>query len=316
MAAFFPCPLLPTTYSLLATSAILVALTITAGTPSAMADEPIQVMSFNIRFDAGEPSDDPNAWVSTNGDHRRDKALTVIRDYGPDILGVQEAMHNQVIDLRDALPDHDFYGIGRDDGVTQGEYSGVFFRRDRFTKKSEGTFWLSETPDVAGSKYPDTCCARIASWVVLEDTQTGGRPEYFVMNTHWEHDDHGKPARAYSSGLIREQLGVFSGGRQVILMGDLNAQEDDAEIATLLGRDDPAGLQLTDSYRAVLPTRDPDERTYHAFNGGAEGSRIDYVLYTDTFKAIDASIVRTDFEGKYPSDHYPVTATLIVNPAP
>ena len=67
-----------------------------------------RAMSFNIRYDWGAPSGATNAWNSTSGNHRRDLALSVIDDYGPDILGVQEALNNQVGDLRNALPEHDF----------------------------------------------------------------------------------------------------------------------------------------------------------------------------------------------------------------
>ena len=86
----------------------------------AMGDAPIKTMSFNIRFDDGTPSNAPNAWVSTSGTSRRDLALDVINDYGPDILGVQEALNNQVNDLQTGLPGYDFYGVGRDNGAAVG----------------------------------------------------------------------------------------------------------------------------------------------------------------------------------------------------
>lgn len=281
------------------------------GACSTQMPEPIKVMSFNIRYDDGEPSGGANVWVSTAGEHRRGRALAVVSEYRPDILGVQEALHNQIIDLQHALPGYGFAGVGRDDGKMRGEYSAVFFRSDRFTKNSEGTFWLSETPEVPGSKYPETCCARIASWVVLEDTQTAGNPRYLVLNTHWEHNLTGQPAREYSAGMIRGRIASLSGGRPLIVMGDLNADEENVAVTSLLGSRDATEPPLMDSYRAVFPTRDPNERTFHAFDGGIDGSRIDYILFSDGFTAEDAAIIHTDFDGRFPSDHYPVTAVLL-----
>jgi exonuclease III len=67
---------------------------------------------------------------------------------------------------------------------------------------------------------------------------------------------------------------------------------------------------LVDSYRQVTPTIGRDEATYHGFSGRTLGSRIDFVLHDGSFETLDAAIVRTNYSGRYPSDHFPVTATL------
>jgi endonuclease/exonuclease/phosphatase family metal-dependent hydrolase len=278
----------------------------------AAAVAPIKTMSFNIRFDSGVPNNGTNAWVSPAGTGRRDLALNVIDDFAPDVLGVQEALHNQVNDLQGGLAQYDFYGVGRDDGVTAGEYSGIFYRSDRFTRTDQGTFWLSNTPDRA-SFFPGTCCRRIASWVVLADMQADSR-EYFVLNAHWDHQV--QPARELSAQLIRQRINALAGGRPLIVMGDLNANERNAAFLDLLGNNDPAGFQLLDSYREVVPEQSRSEATFHGFNGVTSGLRIDYVLHSDFFRAAEASIVRTEFSGRYPSDHYPVTALLQPIPEP
>ena len=131
-------------------------------------------MSFNIRWDSGDPSNNDNSWVSPRGVDRRGLAFNVINKFGPDILGVQEALRKQVQDLQGELSEHSFYGVGRDNGMTAGEYSGIFFRADRFTQTDSGTFWLNENPDTPGTRFPGTCCARFASWVTLEDNQAEG----------------------------------------------------------------------------------------------------------------------------------------------
>ncbi|MCA9103737.1 MAG: endonuclease/exonuclease/phosphatase family protein [Planctomycetales bacterium] len=279
---------------------------------SCTAAEPIKVMSFNIRYDSGAPSSADDRWISTVGANRRDLATTVINDFAPDILGVQEALYNQVADLQAALPDHGFYGVGREDGRNSGEFSGIYYRADRFTRVDQGTFWLTTTP-ASVSKYPGTCCYRIASWAILADATAGGQ-EYFVLNTHWDHQV--QAAREFAAALIRDQLDTLAGDRPLIVMGDLNANENNAAYRELVGVNDPGGLQLLDSYREVVPVRTALEASFHGFTGGTYGSRIDFVLHSDAFVAEDATIVRTSFDGSYPSDHFPVTATLRLVPEP
>jgi len=112
---------------------------------------PVRTMSFNVREDDGTRTTRDNAWVSTIDTSRRDLAIQVVNDFDPDILGVQEAHLNQVNDLQGGLPGHGFYGVGRDDGVEGGEFMGIYYRSSRFTQTNQGTFWLTDTPDVPGS---------------------------------------------------------------------------------------------------------------------------------------------------------------------
>jgi endonuclease/exonuclease/phosphatase family metal-dependent hydrolase len=141
----------------------------------------------------------------------------------------------------------------------------------------------------------------------LQDKLDGNR-EYFVLNTHWDHQV--AAANNHSATLIRERLGLLAGGRPMIVMGDLNSTESSPAYRRLVGLEDPAGLQLIDAYREVTPTIGRDEATYHGYSGRTLGSRIDFVLHDGSFETLDAAIVRTNYSGRYPSDHFPVTATL------
>jgi endonuclease/exonuclease/phosphatase family metal-dependent hydrolase len=267
-----------------------------------------RVMSFNIRgdFDLGKATDKREAWNALSGDHRRDLVLTVIKAYDPDILGVQEAYLNQLDDLQTALPGYGHYGVGRDDGQAAGEQSAIFYRSKRFDRVREGSFWLSDTPSVAGSKHPDAANIRIASWVILVDGASNGR-EIFVLNTHWDHVS--EAARRHAGKLIRRRLPTLAGGRPMIVMGDLNAATEDRAIAELVGRESIDERQLVDSFRTFVPERGPDEATIHNFGGESAGSRIDYIFVVG-FRVVDAAIIRAKFDARYPSDHFPVTATL------
>lgn len=262
-------------------------------------------MSFNVRgdFDGGVATDKPDGWLSNDGDHRRDWLLRLVGDADPDVLGVQEAYCNQVEELDAALPGHSAYAVGRDDGATAGEHCAVYYRTDRFELLNAGTFWLSHTPETP-STFPGAACPRIASWVLLRD-QRNANAELLVLNTHWDHVSN--EARLHSAELIRKRLASLAERRPALVMGDLNVPEESAPIQTLLNTGPD---RLVDSYRTVFPSRTAEERTYHGFRGGREGSRIDYVLHTSGLTATEAGIVFGTEGERLPSDHYPVTAVL------
>lgn len=278
----------------------------------AQAGSPIKVMSFNLRYDAGagEATDRENAWISKSGEHRRDLALRTIADYDPDLLCVQEALTNQAEDIQAKFSEYAFYGVGRDDGKQEGEYSGIFFRKARFDCREQGEFWLNEKSDQAGSRFPETCCARIATWVVLQDRHADGAA-FVLLNTHWDHQV--QAARVFSAKLIRKRLAELADGKPVIVTGDLNAQPDNPAFQILIEPSDASDVQLIDSYREAHPQVADEEATYHGFRGTVQGARIDYVLHSSEFETVAAGIERWRVDQRYPSDHYPVTATLEFN---
>jgi endonuclease/exonuclease/phosphatase family metal-dependent hydrolase len=125
---------------------------------------------------------------------------------------------------------------------------------------------------------------------------------------HWDHISG--PAREQSARLVRRRLAELAEGLPVIVMGDLNSPEDSKAFTELVGAKGAAGRRLFDSFRALYPERTREESTFSAWNGREDGSRIDFILHTDEFTPTAASIVRTSYDGRWPSDHYPVTATL------
>ena len=288
-------------------SAALVLALATSFVPALAGAASMKVMSFNIRYDGGGFTSltDPTGWLYTCGP-RRDRVINTILDESPDIVGVQEALYNQVLDIQAKLPGYGFYGVGRNDGKTLGEFSGLWYRSDRFTRFDQGTFWLSDTPDVPGTVFPCSGSIRIASWMKVHDLVSGA--DYFVLDTHW--DNACQDSREKSAVLVRQKIKDLSGGLPVIAMGDLNASESNVAVTTLRGVGDPTGFQLGDSYREVFPVAAPNEATFHDFTGSTTGSRIDFLLHTADFTPSAAAIVRTGFTCGYPSDHFPVTTTL------
>lgn len=274
---------------------------------NADADQNLRVMSFNLRY--GSAKDGEDRW-----ELRKGMLFKTIRDFGPDLLGVQEAEAGQVDELTEQLKGYAHEGVGRDDGKRKGEYSALFYKTDRFEKLDGGTFWLSPTPDKVGSKGWDAALPRVATWARLRDKSAGpGAKPLLYVNTHWDH--MGKTARLESGKLIRNKIPELNrDGGPVIVTGDFNTFEDDAPykaIVQAVGAEGAgAGVRLIDSFREVHPERNTEEASFHAFKGGTRGSRIDYILHTPELKATAAEIVRTHEGNRYPSDHYPVTAIL------
>jgi endonuclease/exonuclease/phosphatase family metal-dependent hydrolase len=121
--------------------------------PQQRSAPPIRVMSVNVRY--GTAPDGANVWAN-----RRELLMRTIRAFDPDLLGAQEALAFQCDELRRELSGHAFVGVGRDDGKLKGEFSPIFYRADRFEWIDSGQFWLSESPDVPGSKSWDSALPR------------------------------------------------------------------------------------------------------------------------------------------------------------
>jgi endonuclease/exonuclease/phosphatase family metal-dependent hydrolase len=268
----------------------------------------LNVMSFNVRYanDFGTIFG-PNGW-SALPNPRRALVVQSIQNFAPDLLGVQEPYLTQVDYLRQQLPEYGFAGVGRNDGITAGEYCGIFYRQDRFTLVESGSFWLSATPSVPGTSFVSGGVPRIATWAKLDDLASG--QQYFLLNTHW--DNVSSSARLQSAALIRDQIPLLAGDLPVLLLGDFNTSQSTSPYNEIRGLNTPSEFQLLDSYRQVHPTTSSNERTFHDFQGGTSGSRIDFILHSDDFAPTAATIDRTQYGALWPSDHYPVTATFNV----
>jgi endonuclease/exonuclease/phosphatase family metal-dependent hydrolase len=111
--------------------------------------------------------------------------------------------------------------------------------------------------------------------------------------------------------MIRRKVREMHPAGPVVIVGDFNAREDDEEYVALLRYADDGGPRYLDAYREIHPERQTDEASFHGFKGGKEGSRIDWIIHSEDLKAIEAGMDRTSEDGRYPSDHYPVTAVLV-----
>lgn len=279
----------------------LAALATGATLPAAAPDgTPLRVMSFNVRY--GTAPDGENAWPK-----RIDLFFETIARFQPDLIGFQEVIAAQYDAIAERMPGHGFSGVAREDGKRQGEFSSIGYRRDRFALVAAGDFWLSETPDVPGSKSWDSALPRLCSWVRLRELATGR--ELVFANTHFDH--RGVVARREAARVLSERLNPIAAGVPAILTGDFNITEDNPAYQVLVQPANPAWIRWIDSYRTLHPQRRPDEASYSNFKGTVQGSRIDFIFHTAHFRATAAAIDRFSRDGRYPSDHYPVTAILV-----
>jgi endonuclease/exonuclease/phosphatase family metal-dependent hydrolase len=249
-------------------------------------------MTFNVRY--GTAKDGDNHW-----EKRRELCASRVTAFDPDLLGLQEALDFQNAFILGKLPGHAQLGVAREDGKEKGEYTTLIYRKERFDLVESGTFWLSETPDAAGSKSWDSSLPRIATWAVFRDRKAGGR-ELVALNTHFDH--RGVQARLESARRIRAFLESKAAGRPVVVTGDFNAAPGSAPYQAL------AGPALADVFAKLHP--DPGIATGHGFRGERPGARIDWILASPHLVPRSAAIDLHREGPLFPSDHYPITAIL------
>jgi len=255
----------------------------------------LKVGSFNIRY--ANDGDGDNAWR-----HRRGLVVEVLR--GADFWGLQEALPEQVAELASLLPEYGVVARTRDADPSRGEACPILYRRDRWAidEAEHGTFWLSESPDSAGSRAWDAALPRIATYARF--TERGGDRAVYVFNTHFDHK--GEVARARSARLLVERIVARASPDPVIVLGDFNTGPRSAPIATLLG--DPVAA-LRDAWRCANPEA-PEQGTFNGWRESLGAERIDFVFFSAGLSVREAAIDGRRPGGRWPSDHAPVTSRL------
>ncbi|NTS39593.1 endonuclease/exonuclease/phosphatase family protein [Flavisolibacter sp. BT320] len=258
----------------------------------------LQVMTFNIRLNTER--DSLNAWP-----HRKDNVAAQILFHDVHLLGVQEALHNQMVDLRERLPQFKSIGVGRDDGKEKGEYSAIFYDTTRLQLLQSSTFWLSLTPEVAGSKSWDAAITRIVSWAQFRDKKT--RKTFYAFNTHFDHI--GKEARRESAKLLLQKVASLAGKTPAIVTGDFNAVPSDEPIMVITDNANP--LHLTDAKSVSATPHYGPSGTFTGF-GSKESNDlpIDYIFLKGPWKVKKHATLSQTWGGRFASDHFAVLATL------
>lgn len=255
----------------------------------------IQIYTHNIRQDAKNRMENEEPWSK-----RKEGVIDILQKQSqelPTLVGLQEVKHNQLQDILNGLGrEWSYYGVGRDDGYTKGEYSPILFKSTEWSFLAGRTLWLSETPNTP-SKGWDAALPRIVTIATLRSLSSGKVVN--MMNTHYDHK--GKRARIKSS----QQLVKLMNGQQgiSILCGDFNSQKHEEAYQTL-------SKYLVDACNCK--ERKGFEHTNTGFEKGREESTIDFIWVPQHIPILRYEVLSHVHDGCLCSDHRPVTAVVEV----
>ena len=260
----------------------------------------LSVATFNIRLDVA--SDSPNHWKN-----RKEKVVSQVLFHQWDVLGVQEALPNQVADLKALLPAYGFTGVGREDGDNKGEFSGIFYKKDKLELLASETFWLSLTPTVPGSKSWDAAITRIVTWAKFKHKKSG--KIFYHFNTHFDHI--GQEARRQSAHMLLQKVNSIAGNTAAIITGDFNAQPKDEPIRIIVDETNP--LHLTD---AKVLSKNGHYGPVGTFNGFGPKEKdeapIDYIFMKGKWQVLQHATISQAWGGRFASDHFAVMAVVML----
>lgn len=248
----------------------------------------MKVLTFNVLCGGCEGHD----WFD-----RKDEVIATVRNYMPDIFGIQEAHVDWMKVFWNGMPEYDYVGVGRDDGKEGGEFSPVFYKKDKFELLDKGWFWISETPDVP-SKSWESCCNRICSWAKLKCIACG--KTFIAMNVHLDH----RSALARKNGV--KMINEFAAKQDlpVVITGDFNIPEKKECYIDMA-----EGGVFSDVKYIAKETE--NEYTFHSFfHHNCDSDVIDFVFVNKGFEALKYHVCQDKFDGHYPSDHCPVITEI------
>lgn len=254
------------------------------------ADDAVRIVSFNVRC-----ADDLYGSVKV----RSQLICAALTQYAPDSFGVQEATQQWLDILQENLGSE--YGCVsqmRDDAAGA-EASAVYYLKEKYNLLDSGTFWLSDTPDEFGSKFFASSLPRIATWVKLQNKQSG--ETYIHINTHLDHVL--ESARVQQIGVLINKVEQFkTQGYKVVCTGDFNTDEGADAYREMDGH------LLDTKYIAKVSD---DGATYHNYGLNVFDKKpIDFIFVSegievDTYKIIDEKIGKI-----YLSDHAGLCADI------
>lgn len=263
---------------------------VTSALPGLAGAQALRVMSFNVRLPA--ESDGPDRW-----ELRREQVVRMLRQQDADVIGTQELFAEQGDYLATQMPEYAWFGRGRESNGS-GEHMGVFYRRDRLRVIESGDFWLSDTPDVAGSITWGHPHPRMVTWALFETT--ADRRRFYLFNTHLPYRGEDEDARLRGAQAIAQRLRALPTDVPVVLTGDFNTVPDSPAYAEFKGL-------LRDAWISAARRRGP-ESTFHGFSGQPQ-KRIDWILVRG-LEAERMRVVDSQENGRYPSDHFPLLVEL------
>ncbi len=265
-----------------------------------------RVLCANIRVALDEDEAKGVGWSA-----RRDICLKIIKDKKPDIISLQEVLKVQADDFRRYFSSYQLFGFDGPemDPHPTGYYgiakNPILFSKERYELLTGGTYWLSETPLVAGSKSWDTARARHANWVRIKEKKTG--IELRIVNLHLDHIS--AEAKVQQAKMVVAESAQYMPDYTQILTGDFNSRFDSNVFASVRN----GGWK--ESYETIHGEKEAGH-TGHEFQGekydkGPSKGRIDFIWYRGKIKPTAANIIKDAVNGKYPSDHFFIQADFV-----
>lgn len=250
----------------------------------------LSIMSFNIRY--GTAYDGNDSWQ-----YRKGHVFELLKQASPDIIGFQEVLKFQLDELQSALPEYAVIGISRK-GNWEDEFSAIFYKKTILAPRKTNTYWLSDTPEVPSNGWGNDIL-RIVTWAEFKHLPSD--QSFYLYNAHFDHISQISRLKGAQqlAGTIKKRDHPYP----VIITGDFNAGEENPAIEVIKS----AGF--ADTFRAKHPMA-MNVGTFNEFKGINTGDKIDYVFTGDGIEVQNADIDRTNKNGVYPSDHYPVTAKV------
>ncbi len=249
----------------------------------------MKLITSNIRFD--NPDDENDAWK-----FRKEFLAKELLKYMPDLVATQEGRKEQLEELETLLPNLTLSDKNR-------EWLAPRMYPSNFTSLEvldSGDIWLSETPKVAGSKIDSSMFPRLMSWVKCSHRNS----IVFIFNVHLDHSS--SIARLEQCRILTDQIKKINIElNPMVLLGDFNSS--------------PMG-QVYEHICTELNLIDPwitackeEETTYHKFRGEfKDGKRIDWLLHSNHFELNKIELIKSNEEGRYPSDHFPLFCDIIL----
>ncbi len=291
-------------------------------TPTARKNS-LKVLTCNIRVDLPEDAEKGLGWKD-----RRLSCLHVIKKQQADLIGFQEVLRGQFLDLKESLPDYLAFGFdGPEMDMFKEGYHGIaknpiFFAKKRFELLTAGGYWLSETPLQAGSISWGSARARNATWVRLLDKKTN--KEIRLINLHLDHVSN--EAKEKQMDVVLKDAAQYQQDFVQILTGDFNVGMDSKVYENVLragwedcfvprndgkssndgqsrkhGQFGHDGQKIEGTTNGFKPINDPRQ---------AKAKKIDFIFIKGPVQASSSQIIKDKLGEVYASDHYFVNAVV------
>ena len=266
---------------------------------SGVCAQTLNVASWNIRFLNSADSAQGNIWS-----HRAPVIAQIVLFHDFDLWGAQEVFKTQLQTLLSDLPEYSYIGVGRDDGKEKGEFTPIFYKKERFSLLQSGHFWLSQADSVPGVGW-DADCVRICTWGQFRESLTGNI--FWMFNLHLDHK--GKIAREKGAELTLQKIKAMCGKAPVILTGDFNSTQEGGAYALM------NGSQVLRSAYDIAGVKFVLDGTFNDFDVNRHTEdRIDHIFVSPHFAALRYGVLTDSYwdggKRRTPSDHYPVQCVL------